>query len=254
MGSGVDLRLALTNLFEVVHENCLNLRASEIVRLQAEARERNELGRTKLDPAAERYPQAIALAGSQAFQDRYYPHGVDIVAVRALIREELKKLRSNLWGELSGTEVYEALFPITIHCDELIRTAAGAQAHRWEPLQSEMFDIEDGGEQFFSRLRALLDSEEPEHLFVYEAYYYCLSDGFGGRWRGNERQLNEYRNLVLDELAPKRPIVQAQPVKELEVEPVRSKWRYYALTILVIAAALVSCQLFASWWDLAGGG
>ncbi len=254
MGSGVDLRLALTNLFEVVHDNCQNLRASEIVRLQAEARERDEIGRAKLDPAAERYPQAIALANSQEFQDRYYPSGVDIVAVRADIRGQLKKLRSTIWGELSGTEVYEALFPITIHCDELIRTAAGAQAHRWEPLQSEMFDIEDGGEQFFSRLRALLDSEEPEHLFVYEAYYYCLSDGFGGRWRGDERHLNEYRSMVLEELAPRRPVVTTPQVKELAVKPVPNKWRYYGLAALVIAAALVSCQLFASWYDISGGG
>lgn len=235
--SSQELRVELAELFGVVHGECEKVRASELMRQQAEA----VAAGTPYSPpdrTQERYPGAIDLANNVRFQDDY-PEGVDLVLVRARIRDELKKYRSTLSTRFSTVEAFEILFPITIHCDELFRTAAGRSAHRWEPLQSELFDIEDGGEQFFARLRGLLEADDV-HPFVYEVYYFCLSDNFQGRWRGHDARLGEFRRLLKERIGPRRPPPTVKrEMKQLPVQAVRFPWEYYVLAAATIVGVYV---------------
>jgi type IV/VI secretion system ImpK/VasF family protein len=172
------------------------------------------------------------------------------VVVRARVRDELKRFRQALGAVFSSVEAFEILFPLVVHCDELLRTAAGARAHRWEPLQSEMFEVEDGGEQFFVRLRMLLESEDV-HPFAYEVYYFCLSDYFGGRWRGNESRLGEFKRLLRERIRPPHPA--PPPERELEAVDIRAAgfpWTYYlaaaAFLGLVLIVLLVASHLLVT--------
>ena len=216
------LRFELDDYFLVVEEECAKVRASEIVRT-------NDLAGDKVQPTTEeRFPRANTLANERVFLDRY-PEGVDLVQVRQKVRERLRDLKSALGQSFRPHVTYEILYPITVHTDELLLSVAGSRAHQWELLQSELFDMDYGGDEFFERLDARL-SDDDTRSFVFEAYYYCLSDGFGGRYRGNVARRNEYKQL----LAARVDVIKADARQKADVnfapiEPQKSPWAAYVL-------------------------
>lgn len=77
----------------------------------------------------------------------------------------------------------QATFAVVALLDETVRASGWSGRERWSaaPLQLEMFDRNDAGEEFFVRLDALREAPA-EHADLLELYYLCLSLGFKGRY------------------------------------------------------------------------
>ena len=89
----------------------------------------------------------------------------------------------------------EATFAVVAFLDETIQGSAWGDREQWlaQPLQLELYDRNDAGEEFFTRLDALRGAVS-ERADVLEVYYLCLALGFRGRYEFLPP--GEHRDLV----------------------------------------------------------
>jgi len=174
----------------------------------------------------------------------------NIVKVRAEIRTQLDFLRVKLAEQLTERDCYLVLFPIVAYFDEHVKTYYLAERQlSWPPLQKELFQIDDAGEIFYETVDDLL--RKPQTIpFIYEVYYFCLNQGFQGRYADNPVKINEY----MKKLREKIPVVDLSNIQTTTGEPgqvtlVGSAVWYY----LASAGVLVVCYLlllaFSHYWD-----
>lgn len=127
------------------------------------------------------------------------------------IRTRLDELRSDLAKVLSEREVYQVLFPLTIHYDELVlRRLSPTEQTAWPLLQSERYGINDGGDVFYSFADDRFANAETPPL-VFEVLYFCLSDGFIGRYANDAAKIAGYKSKLTARIPmPKTPAQNAQ--------------------------------------------
>ncbi len=89
----------------------------------------------------------------------------------------------------------EATFAVVAFLDETIQGSAWSDREQWlaQPLQLELYDRNDAGEEFFTRLDTLRGAVS-ERADVLEVYYLCLALGFRGRYEFLPP--GEHRDLV----------------------------------------------------------
>ena len=89
----------------------------------------------------------------------------------------------------------EASFAVVAFLDETIQRSGWSDREQWlaQPLQLELYDRNDAGEEFFARLDALR-GQASERVDVLEVYYLCLALGFRGRYEFLPP--GEHRDLV----------------------------------------------------------
>lgn len=157
-------------------------------------------GETGLLDSDPRFKQAETLALRSEFIASH-PIGeqVDLVTVRAQLRKMLGWLKTRLAEELTEREVYHCLFPLVIYTDELVHLATEGAAARWEPLQGELYDVDNGGEMFFAALETLLHKSDTLPL-IFEIYLFCLKDGFCGQYHGQPGKLTEFCRRVAERI------------------------------------------------------
>ncbi len=145
---------------------------------------------------------------------------------------------------LSPRDTYDALFPFVVHCDELAALATRGAVTRWEPMQGELYEVEDGGERFYDHLAEAL-KQEATHPLVFEVYYFCLLDGFRGKLSPGSRQIEDYKAMVLPRIRSAEvrfPLVSVQPAKP---DLVPFAWRYYAIGAIVVVLVYVVLSLLS---------
>lgn len=190
-----------------------------------------------------RLAKALELAKDPEFREAHRA-GADLVELRAHIRKRLTWLRSRLADVLPEYEVYHALFPIVVYCDELVNGVTKGKPSRWEPLQSELYDIDNGGELFYSILEERLRQAET-HPIVFEVFYFCLNDGFVGMYQGAPKKIEEYLGRLRDRI-PCKPIAVTETTRERgRIELVEFPWQYYAVAGAVIVAGYVLLRVMA---------
>jgi type VI protein secretion system component VasF len=55
--------------------------------------------------------------------------------------------------------------------------------------------VEEGGEIFYNTIDDII--KKPDTLpFVFEVFYFCLSQGFRGRYPDNQTKINEYKHRL----------------------------------------------------------
>lgn len=170
--------------------------------------------------------------------------------LRSRVRERLTWLRGCLREGLSTRDAYLVLFPLVLHADELAAEALGASME-WTPLQIEFFDVDDGGELFFSTLDQVLRAEETLPLIL-EVYLYCLKDGFLGCYAGDLRKIEEYRERLSARI-PKASLSKKPMIDQAttEVELVEFPKRYYIYALGASLSIFVALRL---WGALEGAG
>ena len=122
------------------------------------------------------------------------------------IRTRLDELRADLAKVLNEREVYQVLFPLTIHYDELVlRRLSPTEQTAWPLLQSERYGINDGGDVFYSFADDRFANAETPPL-VFEVLYFCLSDGFIGRYANDAAKIAGYKAKLAARIPmPKTP-------------------------------------------------
>lgn len=184
----------------------------------------------------------------------------------ALVADDLVKLRVKLRGRLdylrvvtterhSERDAYFVLFPLTAHCDELVKTLILDMSQlQWPPLQQELYQIADAGDLFFETLDNLLGRPETLPL-VYEVYYFCLRDGFRGRHIGNPDKIEDYCRRLRERIPlPKEVLSSERPsTGERHLAPWRVPvFAYYLATVSVLILSYLFLKALASSWQPVG--
>ncbi len=194
-------------------------------------------------PEVLRYPRAVELAKDLAFREAH-PGGADLVKMRDGMRQLLDSLRKELARGLGEHDVYAILIPIVIYCDELANAVTRGAVMRWEPLQSEKFNIENGGELFYWSIEERLRQQDT-HPLVFEVFYFCLNDGFVGMHKGDPRKIDEYK----DRLRKRIPVAATPGAarRERAAPKILSfPWKYYAAAVGVVLLGYLALRWFAS--------
>ena len=115
----------------------------------------------------------------------------DAVVLRQKIKNLLAQLERN--AKLAGIdseEAQQAKFVLAAFIDESILGSEWSRKHEWakQPLQLEIFNIFNAGEEFFTRLERLRQRAQA-NAAVLEVYYLCLALGFRGKYIFNPEQL-----------------------------------------------------------------
>jgi type IV/VI secretion system ImpK/VasF family protein len=167
-----------------------------------------------------------------------YSAADDLVQVRAKIRSKLDQLKAALAESLTEREGYLVLFAVVVFLDETVNNRfVKGQGTAWPPLQKELFRVDDGGALFYDTLDDVCRKADTLP-FIYETYYYCLSEGFRGKYADNLAKINEYKHK-LEEKIPV-PKLEKSGVADQAPDLVRVDeipFSYYAAAAGFIAAA-----------------
>ena len=165
-----------------------------------------------------------------------------IVGFRSRVRDRLGWLKENLSVDLTSREVYHVLFPLVIHIDELVSSSVTSQDASWQPLQLQLFDIDDGGEQFYTALDVLLAKEDTLAL-IFECYYFCLKDGFRGLYVDSPRKIYEYMDRLVVRM-PKVAGPEASSVEasEVEIRLLDFPQHYYIFAVVICVVVFLFYQ------------
>lgn len=254
MGSTTALWFDIETTFAELEELCIEARAAELV-VQRREREARLFQTQRMEAAPEgggaaasirakneRLTRPELLSKDLAFAEAH-PNGADLVELRSRIRKRFTWLKSKLAEVLSEHEVYYTLFPIVVYTDELVNGVTRGATSRWEPLQSELYDIDNGGEVFYQILDDRLRQEET-HPLVFEVFYYCLNDGFCGVYASDSRKIEEYKTRLTERIRTKPIEPDAGAKKDVgPVELVRFPWRYH----VAAASAVLSAYALYAW-------
>jgi type IV/VI secretion system ImpK/VasF family protein len=253
MASTTALWFAIEAAFTDVDKLCVEERAAE---LSLESRKRDDtaakaLGqgrRAAVQDAEPRRPpeprelRATERAKDLAFQKKH-PDGANFVVLRENVRQRLTDLEREVRGALPEHEMHYVLFPIVVHFDELVRQVSPVATLRWEPLQSELYKVDNGGELFYERLTEQLGQDETARI-VFEVFYLCLSDGFQGKHQGEPLKIAEWKAKLALRILPRKPV---EPMDEgasaTPMELVPFPWHYYAGAL----AAIVGLYVIFTW-------
>jgi type IV/VI secretion system ImpK/VasF family protein len=254
MRSTTALWFDIEATFSELHELCIEARAAELAMHKRDEEKRLfQGGRSPSPLRAEasgmesappkagdaRDARARELSRDLAFAEAH-PQGADLVELRSRLRKRLSWLKSRLAEALSEHDVYYTLFPVVVYTDELVNAIAPTAVARWEPLQSELYDLSNGGEVFYSVLEERLRQEET-HPLVFEVFYFCLSDGFTGAYQADPRKIDEMKVRLSERIRPKP--IEPDPDTRKEAPPVtlvRFPWQLHAAGgALVLAAYLL---------------
>ena len=205
MASITALWLSFDSAFTEIEQLCVEARAAQLA-LEHKAEEAELLknlaaARTAIrvsalpEPiATPREGRALELARDLAFREAH-PDGPNLVELRAGIRERLLWLKGEFASVLTEHELHYVLLPIVIYVDELVTSITRGRASRWEPLQSELYDMGNGGELFYVLLEDHLRKSDT-HPFVFQIFYFCLSDGFAGMAERDPRKIEQCKAIL----------------------------------------------------------
>lgn len=116
------------------------------------------------------------------------------------LRNKLDALRDNLSREFTENETYLIMFPLVLLCDEMVMCRlAKEQQTSWSLLQSELFQINYGGDVFYDFVDERLEKPDTPPM-VYEVLYFCLAAGFVGKFGESSGKVQRYRSLLAEQL------------------------------------------------------
>jgi len=154
---------------------------------------------------------------------------------REAIRTVLKHLYDAVQTLLGDRNAYYVLFALTAYCDEIAHSYLQQQkSPGWEPLQIELFNINDAGTLFYRYVELFRGRNDIPSL-IFEIYYYCLKSGFKGSYITNPAA----RKAYLDELEAhisyeKMPHTRPGDDCATDIKRRVPVWLYYFTVVLLI--------------------
>ena len=154
---------------------------------------------------------------------------------RRALREALEaRLDPELTEALGLWQKHLAMTAITAFADERERVALGPLAGSWRLplLQTDLVEIDDGGDRFFAQLEELLGRADV-HALIFEIHLYCLRAGFVGRFRERRHDLERLQERVARRVLgghgrrPHAPLIVAEPPARRRVGFLGFPLRYY---------------------------
>jgi type VI secretion system protein ImpK len=144
------------------------------------------------------YLQSTTQAGERAVPDQIDEE--TLLRLRGELRTKLDTLKDNLLKELTENEVYLVMFPMVLLCDEMVMKRLPKQQQTlWFLLQSELFQINYGGDVFYEFVDERLAKPDTPSI-VFEVLFYCLSSGFVGKFGVEAGKVQRYKGLLSERI------------------------------------------------------
>ncbi len=162
--------------------------------------------------------------------------------LRSELLGKLGELRAQLRGQLSDKEAGMVLLPLCIHVDELVmRLFPPSEQAKWPLLQRELFDVLHGGQVFFDFVDERLHMPDTPQLVI-DVLYFCLSDGFAGKFRDDPSRLEQYKRQLseriphptLPQVARKRRAKEEAELQPAAPPPIRAVWLYVGAAAVIL--------------------
>ncbi|WP_299494624.1 DotU family type IV/VI secretion system protein [uncultured Shewanella sp.] len=107
---------------------------------------------------------------------------IEINLIESALLSALDKCEASLLQELEPEKVNWIMIALTIYSDECARIAQnGIDPVKWRGVQHSKLNIRSGGHYFYTCLDKLLEQSELM-VDVLDVYYFCLNQGFVGRY------------------------------------------------------------------------
>lgn len=164
----------------------------------------------------------------------------EMIPLRAEIRSKLNVLKTRLSEHLTERELHCVLFPIVVYFDEIVHSQISENYMlKWPSLQKELFQISNGGEVFYELIDDTL--RKPDTIsFIYEVFYFCLSDGFKGKAAEAPELISEYKRKLEAKISA--PMVNLEE-KNLDVPRIRPDelpvWTYVGTFAVLVMMYLL---------------
>ena len=158
-----------------------------------------------------------------------------LISLRQNVRNELKSLKQLLLSTLSERETYYILFPLIAMSDERIRSLPYIEEHKWSPLQKELFQVDNAGELFYQIIDELIKKSNTLNL-IFEVFYFCLSNGFKGKYQLERHRIDEYKEK-LKVLIPisETPLTGGGNKEIRKIKPYSFPYLYYLIPAIGIS-------------------
>lgn len=172
------------------------------------------------------------------------------MAFRQRMKDVLAEIgREAVRRNYSSSNISESEFPFVAFLDEVILSSDDPCRDDWakKPLQEDMFGISTAGEQFFTRLEALLARPDTNELMdVLEVYYLCLLLGFQGLYiTGGRAELQMHADGIRTRIERFRGVrAELSPAGALPSEVIAARQRRPSRSRVGMAA--VTSALFAA--------
>ncbi|MCK5798642.1 MAG: DotU family type IV/VI secretion system protein [Deltaproteobacteria bacterium] len=155
------------------------------------------------------------------------------------LKEELRRSRELLIAEVSEHDAYSILFPLVVTLDEIVLLRyAQADMGDWPALQKDLFQVDQGGEVFYTLLDEALEVSHYPTL-CYEVFFFCLRVGFRGRYSGNEDRISAYLDRLGQRLVSDDGEVGSDALLDRSPAMIRPShsplWYYSAVAIVLLA-------------------
>jgi type IV/VI secretion system ImpK/VasF family protein len=248
-----NLWFAIEEAMDRVVALCTETRAAAMVAAQKSAGTRVVAsiakGGAEVIPPAPTAASALDAAAAELARDRNFCEcraqaRLDVVSLRNELRGLFHDLRVTLAETLSEFDTFSTLFPLVVYCDEMVATATSGASMRWETLQGEFFETENGGEVFYSVLDARLRQNET-HPLVLQSFYYCLSAGFCGMYPAGSALRTEIQSRLAARITLPRLSYPAKDRDVVVAEIARFPWLYYGVAAAVVVSFFVILRLSA---------
>jgi type IV/VI secretion system ImpK/VasF family protein len=149
---------------------------------------------SKLLEARGEIDACIASALPSSADDAIGPDALE--ALRGTIHARLAKLEAALADGLGEADARAVMLPILLALDERVMAQLSRDDRLdWPLLQDDVLRDENGGEVFYKRLDALLRPPVKASM-IHEVYYWCLEDGFRGRYKDSDPEIEEYKDAL----------------------------------------------------------
>lgn len=154
--------------------------------------------------------------------------------IRKAVRVELKKAHEFLTETMVERDAYFILFALVAHIDEIVYVHLEhfKSNQSFEPFQKELFSLSRAGDLFYGYVDSFRGRNDIPAL-VYEVYFFCLQDGFKGKFATTPANCEMYRRELKAYINPKS-VETENLVPNTPISPYYkpSPWMYYASLFL----------------------
>lgn len=172
----------------------------------------------------------------------------DFVMLRTELRNKLDLFKSFLNEHLNERETFLVLFPLVVYIDEKVQSQLPFQRQTdWPPLQKELYDTFNGGEQFYDTIDDILRKADT-HPFLFEVFYFCLSLGFKGKYGSTPKRIEEYKEALRSKISlpeVERDLINEDDEGFLTIEK-PSYWPYYAAVAVFLFGIYTSLYVVSA--------
>ncbi|WP_428261499.1 DotU family type IV/VI secretion system protein [Haliangium sp.] len=168
--------------------------------------------------------------------------GASLAALHDRVRQVVGELRDALHAEPERDRVTLLL---VLYLDErIMHRLSDAHRLRWPPLQREWLGTSRGGDEFYRILDRLLEDPRTASI-LFETFYYCLANGFVGRYAGHPDIIAGYGERLRERIAvPELSPDPASPVRPGRLPPpFRPGWYYLGTALAMLALAVLATVL-----------